>query len=188
VVLQMVMMKVHYWMCIILSVILPFTSVGLYIVPFILIYMTILTVKMIPINIAWFNGSYDKLLLQCVTNIFFSIFIYSIFYIKSGLIVNGVYQNVDLSTALYFSGTTWTTVGYGDISAPAELRLLTTIEALNSYLSMAILIALIGLWLNDSLESARSYTNWIRNSSKKDVENATGLNINVPVDEEQSNK
>ncbi|WP_409439112.1 ion channel [Psychromonas sp. GE-S-Ul-11] len=176
-VLHMVMMKIYYWLCIILSVALSFTSIGIYVVPFLLIYMAILTVRMMPVNIAWFNGSYDKLLFQCIINIVFSILMYSILYFKSGLIVNGQYQSVDFATALYFSGTTWTTVGYGDISAPVELRLLTTIEALNGYLSMAILIALIGLWLNDSLASARNYTNLISSSSKKSkMKNSAEIN------------
>jgi hypothetical protein len=174
---QMALIAGKYWISIILSFVLPFTPIGLYVVPLLLIYMSILTVRIIPLSIAWFAGSYGNLLVQCIINILFSIFIYAILYFKAGLVVSGEHQSIDLATALYFSGTTWTTVGYGDISAPAELRLLTTVEALNGYLSMAILIALIGLWLNDALEAARKYNNWIENASKQDIEEVTGLNV-----------
>lgn len=175
----MAMIRVNYWICILLSSILAFTPIGIYLVPVILIYMGVLTVRTIPLCIAWFNGSYGNLILQCITNIIFAIFLYAILFIKSGLILNGQLQAIDLSTALYFSGTTWTTVGYGDISAPAELRLLTTVEALNGYFSMAILIALVGLWLNDSLNSAKQYANWIRNASR----HASDLEAENDVDE-----
>ena len=143
---QMAMLRMVYWICIFSSSILPFFEIGIYIVPFILIFMLGLTVSSIPLTIAWADETYGNMLLQCVVNVVFSIFIYSIFYAKSGLVVGGELVAVDLSTAIYFSGTTWTTVGYGDISAPEGIRLLTTFEAINGYLAMAILMALVVLW------------------------------------------
>jgi len=136
-----------------------------------------LTVSSIPLNIAWAEETYGNMLLQCIVNIVFAIFIYSIFYVKSGLIVDGNLTTVNLRTAIYFSGTTWTTVGYGDISAPEGIRLLTTFEAINGYLAMAILMALVVLWLDDALKSARQYKEWISSASQEDIEKTTGLNI-----------
>jgi hypothetical protein len=52
----------------------------------------------------------------------YAIFLYAILYLKSGLIINGIISEIDFLTAIYFSGTTWTTVGYGDISAPSNIR------------------------------------------------------------------
>jgi len=174
---QMSMLRMVYWICIILSSILPFFDVGIYIVPVILIFMLGLTVSTIPLSIAWGKETYGNMLLQSIVNIIFAIFIYSIFYFKNGLIVNGSFSNVDLSTAIYFSGTTWTTVGYGDISATESIRLLTTVEALNGYFAMAIVIALVALWLDNALKSAREYKEWISNATQKDIEKATGFNI-----------
>lgn len=174
---QMSMLRMLYWICVISSSILPFFDVGIYIVPIILIFMLWLTVSTVPLSIAWGKETYGNMLLQSIVNIIFAIFIYSIFYLKNGLIVNGSFTDVDLSTAIYFSGTTWTTVGYGDISATESIRLLTTVEALNGYLAMAILIALVALWLDDALKSAREYKEWISNATQKDIEKATGFDI-----------
>jgi len=174
---QMSILRMIYWICIIISSVLPFFDIGIYIVPIILIFMLGLTVNTIPISIAWGKETYGNMLLQSVVNIIFSIFIYSIFYLKNGLIINGRVSDIDLNTAIYFSGTTWTTVGYGDISASENIRLLTTVEALNGYLAMAILIALVALWLDDALKSAREYKEWISNATQEDIEKATGFNI-----------
>lgn len=141
-----------------------------------------LTVGSIPISIAWGEETYGNMLLQCIVNVIFAIFIYSIFYVKSGLIIGGELVSVDLSTAIYFSGTTWTTVGYGDLSAPESIRLLTTIEAINGYLAMAILMALVVLWLDDALKQARHYKNWLRNAFQEDIEEATGINLSELLD------
>lgn len=176
-VLQIALLKMLHWLCILSSAIFVFFDIGSYLVPLALFTMLFVTVALIPILIAWNDGSYRNMLLQCVVNIFYSIFIYSIIYLKSGLIVNGVQKQVDIITAIYFSGTTWTTVGYGDISAPDNIKLLTTIEAINGYFAMAVLMALIILWINDALKSARRYSSWLNSASKEDVEKATGLNI-----------
>jgi len=182
VIAQMAILRMVYWICIFLSSVLPFFNIGVYIVPFVLVFMLGLTISSIPLNIGWADETYANMLLQCVVNIIFSIFIYSIFYVKSGLIIDGNLTAVDLSTAIYFSGTTWTTVGYGDISAPENIRLLTTFEAINGYLAMAILMALVVLWLDDALKSARQYKHWLSKASQEDIEKATGLNISELVD------
>ncbi len=55
------------------------------------------------------------------------IWIWGIFY----LVINVV---PDLETALYFSTTTFTTVGYGDVYLGTDWRLLSSIESLNGFL------------------------------------------------------
>ena len=40
----------------------------------------------------------------------------------------------DLETALYFSSTSFTTVGYGDVVLPKEWRILSAVEAINGFL------------------------------------------------------
>jgi len=177
-VLHMVMNMIYYWVSIILIVVLLFTDIGIFIIPFILFYMLYSIISVAPSLLAWHGKiSYGKLILKNIIYVFFAILVYSIFYFKSGLIINGELTKVDLSTAIYFSGTTWTTVGYGDISAPKDIRLITTVEAINSYFAMAILMALIVLWLNDARESSKQYTDWLKSATKKDVEETTELDI-----------
>lgn len=48
----------------------------------------------------------------------------------------------DFGTGLFFSVITWTTVGYGDVTATASIaRLIAAAEALNGYLVLALFIA-----------------------------------------------
>jgi len=175
-VLHMVMNMIYYWISIILIIALLFTDIGIFIIPFILFYMLYSIISVAPSLLAWHGEtSYGKLILKNIIYVFFAILVYAIFYLKSGLIINDELTKIDFSTAIYFSGTTWTTVGYGDISAPKNIRLVTTIEAINSYFAMAILMALIVLWLNDARESSKQYTDWLGSATKKDVEEKTEL-------------
>ena len=123
-------------------------DVGIYIVPAIIFFMFLLIISLIPTEIAWrtkthWEGSrYSRAILKCFLNVLISIFLYAKLYQNSGLIVNQVHSAVDIYTAIYFSGTTWTTVGYGDVLAPEGFRILTTCEAITGYFAMAIIIAL----------------------------------------------
>jgi len=48
----------------------------------------------------------------------------------------------DFATGLFFSVVTWTTVGYGDVTATTPIaRLIAAAEALNGYLVLALFIA-----------------------------------------------
>lgn len=48
----------------------------------------------------------------------------------------------DILTGMYFSAITWTTVGYGDVTAAKPVaRFFAVLEALNSYFVMALFIA-----------------------------------------------
>ncbi|MEA3010750.1 MAG: Ion channel [Sphingomonadales bacterium] len=48
----------------------------------------------------------------------------------------------DLGTGIFFSVVTWTTVGYGDVTATEPIaRLFAAMEALNGYLVLALFIA-----------------------------------------------
>jgi len=177
-VVSMSMNLMFYYISVLSIVGLLFTNIGIYIIPILLFYMLYLIISIVPLILAWHGEiSYRDLIFKNIIYIIFTILVYSIIYFKSGLIVNGELSNIDFTTAIYFSGTTWTTVGYGDISAPDSIRLLTTIEAINSYFAMAIFMSLIVLWLNDARESSQHYTKWLTNSKKEDIEKVTGFNI-----------
>jgi hypothetical protein len=76
--------------------------------------------------------------------------VYAIHYWKAGLLsADGV--DTSFVSALYFSFTTWTTLGYGDFAASSELRLATSIEALTGLLTISVLTAVIWLHCQESL-------------------------------------
>ena len=53
--------------------------------------------------------------------------------------------------ALYFSVTTFTTLGYGDLQPLPEMRLATSVEALTGMISVALAIPIIWLWCKENL-------------------------------------
>ena len=53
--------------------------------------------------------------------------------------------------AFYFSVTTFTTLGYGDFQPTPEMRLATSLEALDGMASVAFTISIIFLWCEENL-------------------------------------
>lgn len=71
--------------------------------------------------------------------------LWGLFYFWHGLLP-------DAETAMYFSGTTYTTVGYGDLVLPKPWRLLGPLEALTGILmcglSTGLFFAVVSRWLS----------------------------------------
>lgn len=72
----------------------------------------------------------------------FLISIYGVAFADIGLKDGECLSSHDIWTGMYFSVITWTTVGYGDVTAiePAA-RLFAVLEAINSYIVLAVFIA-----------------------------------------------
>jgi hypothetical protein len=106
----------------------------------------------IPLELNWSRGMYGGLVARFVIMVFFTIGVYTIHYHHGGLERSGtpVTSWVD---ALYFSATTWTTLGYGDIAATGTLRLATSLEALTGLFTTAVSTALIWLYCTERLNS-----------------------------------
>lgn len=81
-----------------------------------------------------------------------NILVFTFIYLDTGLVISGEHQEVEFQTALYFSVTTWTTLGYGDIAPLPDTRLITSIEAILGYITMGLLIAIMGAWLPKKIE------------------------------------
>ena len=66
----------------------------------------------------------------------------------------------DAESAFYFSGFTYTTVGYGDIVLPREWRLLAPLEALTGILmvglSTGLFFALVSRWIRNWMQTDAS--------------------------------
>jgi len=74
---------------------------------------------------------------------------FSMIYLSLGLIKDGSPVN-DLSSALYFSIVTWTTVGYGDIQPSEYARFFAAAEAFIGYIYMGILMSIMITFINKS--------------------------------------
>ncbi|MEM1059712.1 MAG: potassium channel family protein [Verrucomicrobiota bacterium] len=67
------------------------------------------------------------------------------------LFLTPITQIPDFETALYFSGSTYTTVGYGDITLETDWRLLTSFEAMAGMLLLGWSTALLFATLREIL-------------------------------------
>lgn len=76
-------------------------------------------------------------------SMFWLMCMFAVLYWLGGLVEAGVPKRVNFRDALYFSVTTWTTLGYGDFTPPPHLRLVTSVEALLGSLSTGIFIGAI---------------------------------------------
>jgi hypothetical protein len=105
----------------------------------------------IPLQLNWSRGMYGGLLSRFVVMVVFTVGIYAVHYHHGGLLRSGTPASSWVD-ALYFSVTTWTTLGYGDIVATGVLRLATSLEALTGLLTTAVLTALIWLYCTERLD------------------------------------
>ena len=86
-----------------------------------------------------------------VIHIVVTIFSFALHYQSSGLLGGGGKFIPSFYDALYFSVTTFTTLGYGDMQPLPNHRLTTSVEALSGMVSMAIGASLIWLWCQENL-------------------------------------
>lgn len=121
----------------------------------ILLVMLVIYVSSIPLNLNYTRKSYKLLLLWFAVHVIFSNSIYAWHYAKAGLVsANGQLTHI-FRDGFYFSVTTWATLGYGDLVATPSMRLVTSIEALSSLVTIPIGVSLVWFMLQ---ESTVSYT------------------------------
>ncbi|MDO8723207.1 MAG: ion channel [Syntrophales bacterium] len=86
-----------------------------------------------------------------ITHITITVLSFSLHYKSSGLIGPNGALSLSYYDALYFSITTFTTLGYGDFRPLADHRLTTSLEALAGMISMAIGVSFIWLWCQENM-------------------------------------
>ena len=64
-------------------------------------------------------------------------------------------QFEDFETALYFSGVTFTSLGYGDLTLPKRVRILSAMEAADGLLMFGIISAVFMSAMQNSLQRLR---------------------------------
>jgi hypothetical protein len=99
---------------------------------------------MIPLNLNWTRDLYSHLFWKSVFLFCVTLLSFSIVYQFYGVIdtASGEITQRHL-TSIYFSITTWSTLGYGDFRPVAEVRLLTSFEAILGVLSIPLIFTMI---------------------------------------------
>jgi hypothetical protein len=72
-----------------------------------------------------------------------TILIFTIIYWRYGLLTDGEQADISIFTALYFSITTWTTLGYGDFAPIPRIRHITSAQAILGYIGLGMLVVLL---------------------------------------------
>ena len=134
----------------------PYVSIGL------LFYILFSSAIRIPFELSWSKDlGYPRITFDFFITILMSILAYGLIYWRHGLIIDGVQKIPTLTQAIYFSVTTWTTLGYGDYHPPDSLLLITSAEALNGLFFTSLFIAAIVMWLDDAVkESVAKEERW----------------------------
>ena len=124
-----------------------------------LLFLLYLAIVRIPLVLNWSSNLYGSVFMRIFFFQVFSILTYAISYNVSVAIGNEFESYLD---ALYFSATTWTTLGYGDISPIGNVRLLTSIQALTGLLTLPVFASVIWLYCERRL--------WSKTQEEKDKE------------------
>jgi len=89
--------------------------------------------------------------LMLIVHILTTLVSFSLHYMSTGLLINGKIMQPSFYDSIYFSITTFSTLGYGDFQPLPEYRLTTSIEALTGMISMAVGASFIWLWCQENL-------------------------------------
>lgn len=115
-----------------------------------LLIMLYLQIASIPLSLNWSRNLYGPMLRRLFGFVLFTALIYAWHYYAAAMIHGGQVA-ISFTDALYFSFTTWTTLGYGDITTVPQLRLATSLEALTGLLTTAVLTSMVWLYCQERL-------------------------------------
>jgi len=141
-------MEAASWLLYLLIAVLVFFSkfsiVFAYLLPLVLFLQYTIFIWMIPLNLNWSRGLYSHLLWKSILLICGTVFSFSVVYQFYGVIDSATGKTINnYLTSLYFSVTTWSTLGYGDFKPVDSMRLLTSFEAILGVLSSPLIFTMI---------------------------------------------
>ena len=84
-----------------------------------------------------------------------TILTFAIIYYRYGLLQNGSPTKISFADSIYFSITTWTTLGYGDFAPIPRIRLITSIEAILGYVGLGLWISLISNFIKNMVDNRK---------------------------------
>nr|WP_320116503.1 ion channel [uncultured Desulfuromonas sp.] len=108
-------------------------------------------ISTIPLLLNLSRSFFIYIFLLLIGHVFITIVAFTLHFMDSGLVGPSGQFIPSFYDALYFSITTFTTLGYGDLQPMPDHRLTTSIEALIGMVSMAIGASLIWLWCQENL-------------------------------------
>jgi hypothetical protein len=104
----------------------------------------------IPVNLNFTRRSYKVLIPWFIFHVIFVIILYAWHYTRSGIIASNGDISHSFRDGLYFSVTTWTTLGYGDFRPIPQMRLVTSIQALTALFTIPVGVSLSWFMIQES--------------------------------------
>lgn len=112
-------------------------------------FLVIISILPLLLNL---SRSYFMLVICLLfVHITITIISFALHYQSTGLLNSSGPFSPNFYDAIYFSLTTFTTLGYGDFQPLPDYRLTTSVEALSGMVSMAIGASLIWLWCQENM-------------------------------------
>ena len=117
---------------------------------FVLLAMLAVYLISIPLNLNFTRRNYKVLFLWFVGHILFAVMLYAWHYSKSGIVGRDGELSHLFRDSLYFSITTWTTLGYGDFAPVPSMRLITSVQALSGLFTIPVGFSLVWFMIQES--------------------------------------
>lgn len=153
-VVAMAMIEVYFYFLVSVAALIALCAYWfpllVYLNAMVLLAVLALQIVSIPLQLNWSRSNYGGLLRRQFFFVLYTAVIYGIHFHAGGVTASTNARGA-LIDALYFSLTTWTTLGYGDSIATPALRLATSLEALTGVVTSAVLTATIWLYCQERL-------------------------------------
>ena len=107
--------------------------------------------RLIPMMLNLSRSYYRWIVLFLLMHTLVTIVTFALHHMSVGIIDTNGLSELSFWDAIYFSVTTFTTLGYGDFQPLPEMRLATSAEALIGMVSVALAVAIIWLWCQENL-------------------------------------
>src|ERR1035437_10071569 len=153
-VVTMAFIEINFYFLVALTALIALCSYWfstlVYVNAVLLLLMLYLQIVSIPLQLNWSRNMYGGLLRRQFFLVGYTALIYATHFYFGGIIETDG-QKASFLDALYFSFTTWTTLGYGDLTVIHQLRLATSLEALTGVFTITVLTALVWLYCQERL-------------------------------------